>query len=165
MTLAALDIRGKQFKRAMRGYLAANVDAFLEELAQEFERLAAENIALAERCQAMEEQLAHYRTLDQTLRKTLIVAEQSAEELQETARKEAELGRSEAALAARQAVAEAYPAQQALAKEIAALRDLAAELRFRFRSLLEHYGEQLEAAEQGAEAAGTSAAGHGAQRG
>jgi cell division initiation protein len=151
VTLSAHDIRGRQFTRAMRGYIAGNVDAFLEELAAEFERRTEENVVLAERCRAMEEQLAHYRTLDQTLRNTLVVAEQSAEELRATARKEAELARSEAALTARQAVAQAYPAQQALAKEIAALSEIAAELRCRFRSLLERYAGQLDAAEGRAE--------------
>ncbi len=48
--LTPLDIRGKEFKRMMRGYIGADVDDFLEEIAEEFERLVGENIALVERC-------------------------------------------------------------------------------------------------------------------
>jgi cell division initiation protein len=107
--LTALDIRERQFRRAMRGYLGADVRAFLEELAEELERLLGENIALAERYQAMDEEREHYRTLDQTLRSTLVVAERSAEELRKTARREAELARSEAALTARQASLRDWP--------------------------------------------------------
>jgi DivIVA domain-containing protein len=39
MKLTPLDIRGKAFKRTMRGYIGADVDAVLEEGAEEFERL------------------------------------------------------------------------------------------------------------------------------
>ena len=147
MKLTPLDIRSKQFKHTMRGYMRAEVDAFLEELAAQCERLFGENVALAEGCEAMERQLEQYRTLDQTLHNTLLVARRSAAELTATARKEAELARSEAALQARQAVAEAYPAQQALAGEVAVLRALEEDLRYRLRSLLEGYSKQLDDAE------------------
>ena len=158
MKLTPLDIRGKEFKRTMRGYIGADVDDFLEEIAEEFERLFGENIALAERCDAMEEQLERYGKLEQTLRNTLVAAEHSAEELRATAQKEAELLKSEAALTARQAVAEAYPAQQALAKEIAVLRGVEEDLRFRFRSMLDRHSQRLDEAE------GTGAGGVAASR-
>ncbi len=147
MKLTPLDIRSKQFKRTMRGYIGADVDDFLEQLAEEFERLFAENIALDERCEAMAEQLERYGQLEQTLQNTLVVAKHSAEELTDTAQKEAELVRSEATLTARRAIADAYPAQQALTKEIAVLRGVEEDLRFRFRSLLERYARQLDEAE------------------
>ncbi len=147
MKLTPLEIRSKQFKHTSRGYLSAEVDAFLEELAEQFERLFGENVALAESCEATEQQLEQYRTLEQTLHNTLLVAKRSVAELAATAQKEAELTRSEATLEARQAVADAYPAQQALAKEIAVLQGVEEDLHFRLRSLLEGYARQLDDAE------------------
>ena len=81
MKLTPLDIRGKEFKHTMRGYLGADVDDFLEQIAEEFERLFGANIALAEHCEEMEERLEQYQQLEQTLRNTLTVAQRGAEEL------------------------------------------------------------------------------------
>ena len=46
MKLTPLDIRHKEFKRGMRGYVDGEVDEFLDEVADEFERLFKENIEL-----------------------------------------------------------------------------------------------------------------------
>lgn len=65
--LTPLDIRGKAVKRTMRGFIGADVNASLEELAEELKCLFGENIALAKHCEAMEEKLGRYRQLEQTL--------------------------------------------------------------------------------------------------
>ena len=44
MKLTPLDIRHKEFKRGMRGYVDSEVDEFLDDIADEFERLFRENI-------------------------------------------------------------------------------------------------------------------------
>ena len=71
MKLTPLDIRHKEFRRAMRGYSDEEVDVFLDEIADEFERLFQENIDAQERIQRLEEQLAQYEGLKETLQKTL----------------------------------------------------------------------------------------------
>ena len=48
MKLTPLDIRHKDFKRGLRGYADSEVDEFLDEVADEFERLFKENIELSE---------------------------------------------------------------------------------------------------------------------
>ncbi len=79
MKLTPLDIRHKEFKRGMRGYSDVEVDEFLDNVADEFERVFKENIELSERLEAMQEQISHYRNIEETLQKTLVSAQQTAE--------------------------------------------------------------------------------------
>jgi cell division initiation protein len=144
MKLTPLDIRHKDFKRGMRGYVDAEVDEFLDEVADEFERLFKENIDLAERCETLQEKIDHYRTLEETLQKTLVSAQRSAEELKTNAQKEAQLILSEAELKARQMVNESYADKQAIEKNIVVLKSSEEDFRFKFRSLLEGYAKQLD---------------------
>jgi len=87
MKLTPLDIRHKEFKRGMRGYVDGEVDEFLDEVADEFERLFKENIELSERGEALQEKIDHYRSLEETLQNTLVAAQRSAEELRANAQK------------------------------------------------------------------------------
>jgi len=143
MKLTPLDIRHKDFKRGMRGYVDAEVDEFLDEIADEFERLFKENIDLSERCEGLQEKINHYRTLEETLQKTLVSAQRSAEELKSNAQKEAQLILSEAELKARQMVNESYADKQSIEKSIVVLKSSEEDFRFKFRSLLEGYLNHL----------------------
>jgi len=44
----------------MRGYVDSEVDEFLDDIADEFERLFRENIELGEKAEALEEKIAQY---------------------------------------------------------------------------------------------------------
>jgi cell division initiation protein len=143
MKLTPLDIRHKDFKRGMRGYVDSEVDEFLDEVADEFERLFKENIELAERCDTLQEKIDHYRTLEETLQKTLVSAQRSAEELKANSQKESQLILHEAELKARQMVNESYADKQAIEKQMVVLRSSEEDFRFKFRSLLEGYLKQL----------------------
>jgi cell division initiation protein len=143
MKLTPLDIRHKEFKRGMRGYMDAEVDEFLDEVADEFERVFKENIELSDRLEALQEQITHYRMIEETLQKTLLSAQQSAEEVRVNAEKEAELIVRDAELKARATVGEAYDTKQAIEKETVLLRNAEGDFRFKFRALLEGYLKQL----------------------
>ncbi len=143
MKLTPLDIRHKEFKRGMRGYVDGEVDEFLDEIADEFERLFKENIELSERGEALQEKLDQYRNLEETLQNTLVAAQRSAEELRANAQKEAQLMLSEAELKAREMVNESYADKQAVEKQIVVLKSSEEDFRFKFRSLLEGYVKQL----------------------
>ncbi len=143
MKLTPLDIRHKEFKRGMRGYVDGEVDEFLDEIADEFERLFKENIELSERGEALQEKLDQYRNLEETLQNTLVAAQRSAEELKANAQKEAQLMLSEAELKARQMVNESYADKQTVEKQIVVLKSSEEDFRFKFRSLLEGYVKQL----------------------
>jgi cell division initiation protein len=143
MKLTPLDIRHKEFKRGMRGYVDGEVDEFLDEVADEFERLFKENIELTEHGEALQEKIDQYRNLEETLQNTLVAAQRSAEELKANAQKEAQLMLSEAELKARQMVNQSYGDKQAVEKQIVVLKSSEQDFRFKFRSLLEGYTKQL----------------------
>jgi len=149
MKLTPLDIRHKEFHRGMRGYADAEVDEFLDSVADEFERVVKENAELGGRVEALQEQLAHFRGIEDTLQKTLLSAQQNADEVRAGAQKEAQLVLRDAEVKARDTLNDAYSAKQEVERQIVLLRNAEAEFRFKFRALLEGYLKQLAAAEAG----------------
>jgi cell division initiation protein len=148
MKLTPLDIRHKEFKRGMRGYADTEVDEFLDEIADEFERLFKENIDLNERLEMLEEKIGQYKNLEDTLQKTLVSAQRSAEELKINATKEAQIILQDAELKARTAANEAYAESQKLERQTAGLRNAEEEFRFKFKAMLEGYLKQIATAEK-----------------
>jgi cell division initiation protein len=144
MKLTPLDIRHKDFKRGMRGYADVEVDEFLDEVADEYERLFKEGIDLRERVEALEEKVAGYRRIEETLQKTLISAQASSEELKQNASKEAQLILHEAELKGRQMVNEAYTERQAIEQSVAKLKSAEQDFRFKFQQLLQGYLSHIE---------------------
>jgi cell division initiation protein len=144
MKLTPLDIRHKEFKRGMRGYADVEVDEFLDEVADEYERLFKENIDLSERVETLEGQVGGYKRIEDTLQKTLVSAQASAEELKLNATKEAQLILHEAELKARQLVNDSYTEKQAIDQSMAKLKSADQDFRFRFKQLLDGYLKQLE---------------------
>ena len=144
MKLTPLDIRHKEFKRGMRGYADEEVDEFLDEVADEYERLFKENIDLNERLETLEDKVKQYRRIEETLQKTLVSAQQSAEELKANATKESQLILRDAELKARQMVSDLYSDRQKLEKQVAGLRGVEQDVRLRLRAMLETFLKQLE---------------------
>ena len=143
MKLTPLDIRHKEFKRGMRGYADVEVDEFLDEVADEYERLFKENIDLNDRLEALEEKVAGYKRIEETLQKTLVNAQASAEEQKQNASKEGQLILQDAELKSRQMVNEAYTERQAIEQSMAKLRNAEQDFRFKFRQMLEGYLQQF----------------------
>jgi len=158
MKLTPLDIRHKEFKRGMRGYADVEVDEFLDEVADEYERLFKENIDLGERVETLEGQVGGYKRIEETLQKTLVSAQASAEELKQNATKEAQLIIHEAELKARQMVNDSYSEKQAIDQSMAKLKSADTDFRFKFRQLLEGYLKQIEETPAVAEEAGAGPA-------
>jgi cell division initiation protein len=144
MKLTPLDIRHKEFKRGMRGYADVEVDEFLDEIADEYERLFKENIDLQDRVESLEEKIAGYKRIEETLQKTLVNAQASAEEQKQNANKQAQLVLQDAELKSRQLVNEAYSERQAIEQSLAKLRSAEEDFRFKFRQLLDVYLRQLQ---------------------
>ena len=144
MKLTPLDIRHKEFKRGMRGYADVEVDEFLDEVADEYERLFKENIDLQDRVESLEEKVAGYKRIEDTLQKTLVNAQASAEEQKQNANKQAQLVLQDAELKARQLVNEAYSERQGIEQSMAKLRSAEEDFRFKFGQLLDGYLRQLQ---------------------
>jgi cell division initiation protein len=149
MKLTPLDIRHREFKRGMRGYADVEVDEFLDQVADEFERVFKDNIDLGERLETLESQVLGYKRIEETLQKTLVSAQASADELRQNSAKEAQLILHEAELKGRQLVNEAYSERQSIEQSLARLKSAEQDFRFKFRQLLEGYLKHLEEAPAG----------------
>jgi cell division initiation protein len=91
MRLTPLDIREQQFRRVMRGLDPEEVEAFLANVATEFEQLVAGNNELRQRVVELEERIGEYRSMEKALRDTLLTAEKVMGEAKESAQREAAL--------------------------------------------------------------------------
>ncbi|SNX55275.1 DivIVA domain-containing protein [Thermoanaerobacterium sp. RBIITD] len=89
--LTPMDIHNKEFKRSFRGYNENEVDEFLDKIMEDYELLYKENSELKDRVNIMNDKLQSYTNMEKTLNNTLIVAQRSAEDLKQNAKKEAEL--------------------------------------------------------------------------
>ncbi|NPV71642.1 MAG: DivIVA domain-containing protein [Firmicutes bacterium] len=89
--LTPLDIHNKEFRRGFRGYSETEVDEFLDEIVRDFEVLLKENAEYKQKIEDLEEKVAHFRLIEDTLNNTLVVAQRTAEEVKNNAHKEAEI--------------------------------------------------------------------------
>ena len=93
--ITPVEVLGKELKRGF-GYKAVEVDEFLEDLAKDYESIYKENNELKEKVSALTENLNHYRTIEESLKKALVLAEQTSKETMENAVKAAENVEAEA---------------------------------------------------------------------
>lgn len=91
MRITSMDIENKEFKRTVRGYNPYEVDEFLDQIAEDYETLYKENSILNEKINILDEKIEHYKKIESTIQKTLVLAQNSAEQVKLSAQKEAEL--------------------------------------------------------------------------
>ena len=89
--LTPLDIENKKFsKQMMNGYSVDEVDEFLDELTADYGKAYKQSTELKARVDELERSLLHYKTIEDTLQNTLVMAQSTAEEVKEVARQQAE---------------------------------------------------------------------------
>ena len=101
MALAPVEIRHVKLGRGFWGYRAGATDRLLEEIVQSFEEVWRERADLQDKLERLESDISRYRDLETLLRKTLVSAERSAQELKDQARREADVLLGEAHAEAR----------------------------------------------------------------
>jgi DivIVA domain-containing protein len=107
--LTPLDVRKKSadFRRGLRGYEVAEVDSFLELVAERLETLVRENTFLRDRAAHLGEELNAFRSRDQAMNEALVSAQQLREEIRSQAQRDAELTSREAKSLAERLLTEA----------------------------------------------------------
>ncbi|MFD2170792.1 DivIVA domain-containing protein [Tumebacillus lipolyticus] len=137
MPLTPLDIHNKEFGRAFRGYDEDEVNEFLDRVIKDYEGLIRENRDLEEKLATMEERLSHFHNIEDSLSKSIIVAQETAEEVKSNARKESQLIVKEAEKNADRILNEALAKSRRATMELDELKKQAAVFRARFRSLIQ----------------------------
>ncbi|AKL95556.1 septum site-determining protein DivIVA [Clostridium aceticum] len=102
--LTPLDIQNKEFKKGFRGYKDNEVDEFLDEVMVHYEKLFKENGELKDKMEKSHQQVEQYKNLEETLKNTLVVAQNTAEEVKSNAAKKAQLIIEEAEMQAKEII-------------------------------------------------------------
>jgi cell division initiation protein len=89
--ITPLDIQNKVFSRVVRGYSPKAVNAFLNEIIEDYEQMYKENIEYKDRINLLSDQIRKYNTMEETLKNTLLIAQKTAEEVAINARGKADL--------------------------------------------------------------------------
>ena len=144
VALTPMDIHNKEFPRSFRGYNEDDVDQFLDNIVDEFEKMYKENMEMKERISVLMDQINQFRTMEKTLKDTLITAQKTADEVTAVAQQKSKLILREAEEQARQIrsnanqdVVEANREQFEIKKQIRILK-------MKIRTLLESQIEEIE---------------------
>jgi cell division initiation protein len=140
MRITPHDIRQQQFTSKMfKGYDPQEVDAFLDDVAEDYESVLKEVALLKEQMVAQEERSRGVAEREKSLQETLVTTQRLAEEMKAGARREAELIVREAELRAEK-VLEAVRGEEArIRTEIHALRRMRRQVFEEMSSTLERY--------------------------
>lgn len=90
MLITSGEITNKEFKKGLRGYNIDEVDEFLDKIAESYEAMCKENTLLKEKLQLMEDKVDHYDKMENAIKGTLLLAQNTSEQVKENAKKESE---------------------------------------------------------------------------
>lgn len=101
-----IDLQSKSFKTGM-GYSKQDVDSFFQALTSDYEALYRKNLELEDKVNILNDGINHYKSIEKSLQKALVLAEQTAEETINSAKTNATVIEQEAVLKAQSIVADA----------------------------------------------------------
>ena len=96
MALTPLDIHNREFKKAMRGYDQDEVNEFLDEIIRDYEMMIRENKEKSSSLELANKKLANYEEMQDSLNKSILVAQDAADRLRENTDREIEVIQREA---------------------------------------------------------------------
>ena len=137
MPLTPLDIHNKEFTKGFRGYDEDEVNEFLDQIIKDYENIIREKKELEERLSELTDRIGHYNTIEETLNKSIVVAQEAAEEVKRNAQKEAKLIIKEAEKNSDRIVNESLAKARKIALEIEELKKQSKVFRTRFKMLIE----------------------------
>lgn len=123
--LTPLDIENKRFSKTIKGYNVDEVDDFLDQLTEDYEKMYKENAELKMQIEEGQKELEHYKNVEQTLQNTLVMAQSTADDIKSTAQ-------SRADQIIRDAQSEAKRATEEITKEEFEIRKRTEELKRQF---------------------------------
>ena len=89
--ITPLDIENKKFsKQMMNGYNVEEVDDFLDDLTVDYSKNYKEITELRAKVEELNKSLEHYKTIEETLQNTLVMAQSTAEDVKKVARQQAD---------------------------------------------------------------------------
>ncbi|GGI14392.1 MULTISPECIES: DivIVA domain-containing protein [Gottfriedia] len=143
MPLTPLDIHNKEFGKSFRGYDEDEVNEFLDQVIKDYELVIREKKQLEEQMLDMKERLKHFSTIEETLNKSILIAQEAAEDVKGNAQKEAKLIIKEAEKNADRIINEALIKSRKVTMEFEELKKQSKVFRTRLRMAIETQLEML----------------------
>lgn len=135
--ITPLDIENKKFsKRALNGYSTEEVDDFLDELTIDYEKIYKEAAEAKNKIESLNSEVEKYRQMETTLQSTLLMAQNAAEEIKNSARAEADKVLSNAQTTAQSQISNIDASILTKQKELQDLKDQIASYKAKMESLL-----------------------------
>ncbi len=79
------ELQNLVFKKAVRGYSEDQVNDVLDKIIEDYSAYIRENIELKDRLAVLNEGIQHYKTIEESLQNTLVVAQQTGEDIKKNA--------------------------------------------------------------------------------
>lgn len=136
MPLTPIDIHNQEFSKAFRGYDEDEVNEFLDQIIKDYEILLREKKELENKLEETFDRLGHFTSIEGTLNKSIIIAQEAAEEVKRNAQKEAKLIVKEAEKNADRIVNDSLIKARKIAVEIEELKKQSKVFRTRFKMLV-----------------------------
>lgn len=143
MRISPVDIRQQQFSKRMRGFDSGEVEAFLEDVAEDLESVLKENALLKEQLSTMEDRTRSLAEREKTLQETLITTHRLAEEMKAASKREAQLVLREAELSAEKIMEEARAEEAKIHSEVLAIKRVRRQLADDLRATVTRYDRML----------------------
>jgi cell division initiation protein len=135
--LTPLDIHNKEFSRGFRGYDEDEVNEFLDQVIKDYELVIREKKELEEKAVELKEKLGYFSNIEETLNKSILIAQETAEDVKRNASKEAKLIVKEAEKNADRIINESLVKARKVTIEIDELKKQSKVFRNRFRMLIQ----------------------------
>ncbi|GGN49367.1 MULTISPECIES: DivIVA domain-containing protein [Oceanobacillus] len=144
MPLTPLDIHNKEFSSKFRGYDEDEVNEFLDQVVKDYEMVIREKKNLEEKVELLEEKLGHFTNIEETLNRSILVAQETAEEVKGNATKESKLIIKEAEKNADRIINEALSKSRRIAMDVEELKKQAKVFRTRLKAIVEAQLDMIE---------------------
>lgn len=137
MALTPLDIHNKEFSSKWRGYDEDEVNEFLEQVMKDYENLLNDHKKQEQHIVSLNERINHFTSIEETLQKSILTAQEAAEDVRRNSMKESKLIIKEAEKNADRIVNEALSRAREVSLEVEDLKKQSKVFRNRFKMLLE----------------------------
>jgi len=150
MALTPLDIQQQRFRIGLRGYATKDVETFLEQAANAFEDLQRETHRLADENKKLQSDIEEYQRREGTFKRALLHSQRVLDQMQENARRQAEVIVAEAETKAEKLLQHAQNRVAQLQDSIADLKRQRIQVEEEITFVIETHRRMLEAGRESA---------------
>lgn len=106
--ITPMDLRTKSFKKAtVGGYDKREVDEYMQVLTEDYEKVYKQSVEATDKINTLTKLLDTYKSMEDTMKNSIIVAQSAAEDLERAAEEKAKVAIEEAKVNAQKIIAEA----------------------------------------------------------